>query len=106
MDRNPKSTGKSKAQSLEHIGLDDDEQQIERDLETGLYKDDGDLESVREELRITAKNTFRKKPVTLRMTNVMIGQLKQKAEEEGLPYQTLMNSVLYKYLAGKFVERD
>jgi predicted DNA binding CopG/RHH family protein len=106
MDRSPKTALKESKPNFDNIVLDDEEMQIERDLEAGLYEEVGDLEKVRAELKIAAKNTFRKKPVTLRMTNLMIGQLKRKAQEEGLPYQTLMNSVLHKYLSGKFVERD
>jgi predicted DNA binding CopG/RHH family protein len=92
--------------SLYDVELDAEEQQIQLDLDAGVYISTGDIEKVREQLKIAAKNTFRKKPVTLRMTNLMIGQLKRKANEEGMPYQTLMNSVLHKYLSGQLKERD
>lgn len=86
--------------------LDPEEQEIEDALAAGRYEVGEDLPKSINEWKEAVHNTFRKKPVTLRMTNLMIGQLKQKANEEGIPYQTLMNSVLHKYLSGKFVERD
>ncbi len=86
--------------------LDPEEQEIEDALAAGLYKSVGDLPERIEEWKQAARNTYRKRSVTLRMTNLMIGQLKLKANEEGMPYQTLMNSVLHKYLSGRFVERD
>jgi predicted DNA binding CopG/RHH family protein len=108
MDRNSKHSEPKTAvdKSFYAIDLDEDEQQIQRDLEAGVYISTGDIEKVREQMKIAAKNTYRKKPVTIRMTNLMIGQLKDKASKEGMPYQTLMNSVLHKYLSGKFFERD
>lgn len=86
--------------------LDPEEQEIEDALAAGHYEPSEDLPKQIEEWKEAARNTFRKRPVTIRMTNLMIGQLKHKAHEEGMPYQTLMNSVLHKYLSGKFVERD
>jgi predicted DNA binding CopG/RHH family protein len=86
--------------------LDPEEQEIEDALAAGLCVTDDDLPARIEEWKEAARNTYRKKPVTLRMTNLMIGQLKRKANEEGMPYQTLMNSVLHKYLSGQLKERD
>jgi predicted DNA binding CopG/RHH family protein len=108
MDRNSKQPEPKTAveKSFYDVELDEEEQQIQRDLEAGIYVSTGDMEKIREQMKIAAKNTFRKKPVTIRMTNLMIGQLKDKATKEGMPYQTLMNSVLHKYLSGKLVERD
>lgn len=86
--------------------LDPEEQEIENAFASGHHKLSEGLPERIKDWKVAANNTFRKKPVTIRMTNLMIGQLKVKASEEGMPYQTLMNSVLHKYLSGKFVERD
>lgn len=43
------------------------------------------------------------KRVNIRMTERDLQLLQQKAEEEGLPYQTLISSVLHKYVTGRLV---
>ncbi len=86
--------------------LDPEEQEIEDALAAGQYVADPDLPKRIEEWKEAVANSRRKKLVSMRMTNLMIGQLKLKAKEEGLPYQTFIHSILHKYLSGKFVERD
>lgn len=49
-----------------------------------------------------AKNTFKKnKRVNIRISEVDLELLQEKALIEGLPYQTLMASVLHKYVTGR-----
>lgn len=55
--------------------------------------------------KATAKNTFAKnKRVNIRISEVDLELLQEKALIEGLPYQTLMSSVLHKYVTGRFSE--
>jgi hypothetical protein len=35
-----------------------------------------------------------------------LGRLRRRALEEGIPYQTLLASILHKYAAGGLVEKD
>ncbi|MES9856495.1 MAG: hypothetical protein ABW166_07835 [Sedimenticola sp.] len=47
--------------------------------------------------KAAAKNTFKKdKRVNIRMTEMDLDLLQERALIEGLPYQTLMSSVLHK----------
>ncbi len=48
----------------------------------------------------------KKKVISLRLPEDNLLALKQKAMEEGLPYQTLIGSVLHKYVTGKLIARD
>ena len=49
-----------------------------------------------------AKNTFKKnKRVNIRISEVDLELLQEKTLIEGLPYQTLMSSVLHKYVTGR-----
>lgn len=49
-----------------------------------------------------AEETFKKnKRVNVRLSQKDINLIKIKAMEEGIPYQTLMASVLHKFAAGK-----
>lgn len=53
-----------------------------------------------------ARYTIRKnKRINIRLTGQDLTGLQTRAFEEGMPYQTLIASVLHKYVAGKLVER-
>lgn len=43
--------------------------------------------------------------VNLRMSSSDLADIQARAAEEGLPYQTLMASVLHKFVTGRLVER-
>ncbi|MCF6264259.1 MAG: hypothetical protein L3J24_11825 [Xanthomonadales bacterium] len=54
-----------------------------------------------------AKATFKKnKRVNIRISELDLELLQEKALIEGLPYQTLMSSVLHKYVTGRFSEKS
>ncbi len=54
-----------------------------------------------------AKNTFRKDSrINIRMSSKDIQAIQLKALEEGIPYQTLISSVLHKYVAGRLSEKN
>jgi predicted DNA binding CopG/RHH family protein len=57
--------------------------------------------------RVAAKNTFKKdKRVNIRMTELDLELLQERALIEGLPYQTLMSSILHKYVTGRLVDKS
>lgn len=70
----------------------------------------GDLRSVgsaeeREELRAAARSTGMKdKRVNIRISSAELNDIQARALEEGVPYQTLISSVLHKYATGRLVE--
>ena len=43
--------------------------------------------------------------INLRMSSKDIIALQTKALEEGIPYQTLMSSVLHKFVTGRLIEK-
>ncbi len=45
-----------------------------------------------------------KNRVTLRLNNQTLELIKRKAQEEGLPYQTLISSILHKYANDKLID--
>ncbi len=56
--------------------------------------------------RQAARNTFNKtKRVNLRVTERDFNLAHIRAREEGMPYQTLLSSVIHKYLSGRLIER-
>ncbi|MHB1335713.1 MAG: CopG family antitoxin [Candidatus Humimicrobiaceae bacterium] len=47
-----------------------------------------------------------KKVITLRLNNNDLEQIKSIAANEGIPYQTLISSVLHKYINHRFVDKN
>jgi len=53
----------------------------------------------------SARATLRKdRRVNIRMTETDLVRLQKRAVEEGLPYQTLISSILHKYINGRLTE--
>ena len=56
--------------------------------------------------RQMARNTFNKsRRVNLRVTERDFNLAHSRAREEGIPYQTLLSSVIHKYLSGRLIEK-
>ena len=53
---------------------------------------------------VTAKYT-KWKAINIKVLESDLERLKAKALEEGMPYQTLLNSVLHKYITGQLVDK-
>jgi predicted DNA binding CopG/RHH family protein len=54
-----------------------------------------------------AKSTFKKdKRVNIRISEMDLELIQEKALKEGLSYQTLMSSVLHKYVTGRLSEKN
>ena len=57
--------------------------------------------------KAAAKNTFKKdKRVNIRISEMDLELLQERALIEGLPYQTLMSSVLHKYVTGRLTDKS
>lgn len=54
----------------------------------------------------SARATFIKdRRVNIRLSSPDLMDIQARAAEEGMPYQTLISSVLHKFLTGRFVEK-
>jgi predicted DNA binding CopG/RHH family protein len=54
-----------------------------------------------------AKETFRKnKRINIRISQKDLESIQRKALEEGIPYQTLISSLIHRYIGGKLVEKE
>lgn len=83
------------------IKLDPEEQELLSSFENGEWNTVEDLESEKASARKTAAKTLRKDVrINIRLTSSDLSNLKQIAAFEGLPYQTLIASVLHKYASG------
>jgi predicted DNA binding CopG/RHH family protein len=81
------------------------EQEILASFERGEWKPVGNQKGEMAGLRAAAKATLLKnKRVNIRISSRDLEGLQAKAAEEGVPYQTLMASVLHKFVSGRLVE--
>lgn len=81
----------------------------ERDILESVEHDEWErvtaLKEETERYRAAARENLRKdKRVNIRMTERDLRRFKKAASREGLPYQTLISSVLHKYINGWLVE--
>ncbi len=87
------------------VNLDPEEKDILDSFEKNEWQPVSDLASETENYREAARTTFRKdKRVNIRISHNDLESLQKRALEEGIPYQTLMASILHKYVNGRLVE--
>jgi len=85
--------------------LDPDEQQLIDSFDRGEWKPVANRGQELARHAQYAKNTLAKdKRVNIRISSKDLEELQAIAVEDGLPYQTLIASVLHRFVAGRFVE--
>jgi predicted DNA binding CopG/RHH family protein len=82
------------------VTLDTFEQSIEDNAEKFVPLSDTEKNKV--ETIINAAN--KTKNINIRISAYDIDKVKQLSAEEGIPYQTLISSVIHKYITGKLVD--
>ena len=88
------------------VPLDQEEEDLMKSLEDNEWKPVKDLEQEKRVAITAARNTLKKdKRINLRLTQKDYQQIQIKAIEEGIPYQTLISSLVHKYLNGSLVPR-
>ena len=86
--------------------LDTDEKEILDSVERGEWQSVGAMKSERKRYGNYAEATFRKdRRVNIRLSRKDLEAIQKRALAEGLPYQTLIFSLLHKYAAGRLVEK-
>lgn len=89
-----------------NVELDEEERDLLESYERGEWVPVPDMEARIAEYQEAARAFFRKdRRVNIRISNRDILALQEIALEEGIPYQTLMSSILHKYVTGRLVER-
>ncbi len=88
--------------------LDEEEKELEADFDSFVPVENQERE--RENLQKAAASTLKeisrknKKMVTMRLDPGDVAKLKQTAETQGLQYQSLVNSIIHRYLNGTLVD--
>ncbi|MCZ6802796.1 MAG: hypothetical protein O7D86_02375 [Proteobacteria bacterium] len=80
--------------------LNKEEKEILNDFESGKFK--SVLTSKRKKfIQSVAEETFKKdKRINIRISSRDLESIQRRALEEGIPYQTLVSSILHKYVSG------
>lgn len=82
-----------------------------------LSKEEKQIENSLEEYRPVSKETRnhieriiqgsrKSRPISIRINENDLARLKEKADHNGLPYQTMINVVIHKYVTDGFLDKD
>lgn len=85
--------------------LSANEKEILESVERGEWRSAGNVKRERARYSRYAKPKFRKdRRLNIRIASKDVTAIQKRALEEGLPYQTLISSLLHKYAAGRLRE--
>ena len=88
------------------LPLDQEEKDLMESLDSDEWQPVQKEEKERKVVLNAARNTLKKdKRINLRLTEKDYQQIQIKAIEEGIPYQTLISSLVHKYLNGSLISR-
>lgn len=80
--------------------LDKDEEELIAEYERGAFRPVKNQDRARQEAMEAARRYTRKDArINIRLSTADLEMLKRRAAEEGLPYQSLIASILHKYVS-------
>ena len=82
--------------------LTDEEKNIENDIDNMVSVSGKKKDQIQSIISRAKKN----KAISLRIADYDLEMLKEKAENSGIPYQTLINTVLHKYITNQLLEKN
>ncbi|HJY64187.1 MAG TPA: antitoxin [Ignavibacteria bacterium] len=86
--------------------LNKEEKELLKSVEKGEWKSIKRKTGSIKRYKAAAKATFNKdRRINIRISQKDLNDLRKKAIEEGLPYQTLISSLLHKFITGKLVSK-
>ena len=78
----------------------------EQEIEKNAHR----LRSVSEEKRARVKGIIERarknQAISLRLSEIDLEMLKKRADQEGLPYQTLINMIIHKFVTDQLYDKD
>ena len=87
---------------IDKIKLDNYEKKIEKNISNYKKAPAQKISKIEEIIRIANE----KRNISLRVNRYDLDQLKTKAEKEGIPYQTLISSVIHKFITNQLVDQE
>ena len=87
--------------------LDSEEQEIVEAFEKGELKRAKNATQEMKQHKAVAEATFKKDAcINIRLSSRDLRSLQVRALQEGIPYQTLVSSILHKYVDGQLVDKS
>lgn len=87
--------------------LNREEREILEAYDKGQLKRSRKADVLIKEHRVVAEATFKKDArINIRLSSRDLRAIQSRALKEGVPYQTLVSSVLHKYVDGQLVEKN
>ncbi|MBN2149041.1 MAG: hypothetical protein JW726_16770 [Anaerolineales bacterium] len=87
--------------------FDSEEIELIASYEADEWRSVRDAGTEKQRYQEIARATFRKdRRVNIRISAKDLQELQKRALEEGIPYQTLMASILHKYVSGTLVSKS
>jgi predicted DNA binding CopG/RHH family protein len=91
---------------MNEIKLDEEEKEILESFERGEWKQVKNLKAEINKHQRYARNTLKKdKRVNIRISSKDLEEIQALAAENGIPYQTLMSSILHRYVHGGLIDK-
>jgi len=86
--------------------LSKEEKELLETVERGEWRTIPNFKKEAKQYQEYARATFRKdKRVNIRISEKDLVNIQKRAIQEGLPYQTLISSVLHKFVNGRLIEK-
>ena len=86
--------------------LDKEEKDLLDSYERGEWRSVKNLKGEIEKHKGYARQTLKKdKRVNIRISSMVLEELQTRAVEDGVPYQTLISSILHRFVAGRLIEK-
>jgi len=87
--------------------IDQEEKDLMKSIDRDEWQPVKNIDQERKKAIEAARNTLKKdKRINLRLSQKDYHQIQIKAIEEGIPYQTLISSLVHKYLNGSLTHRS
>lgn len=85
--------------------IDDEEKELLATFEAEEWQSVGESSRLLELQKYAKAAIAKDRRITLRVSSADLEGIQTKAIEEGIPYQTLIASILHKYVTGRLVDR-
>ena len=91
---------------MARMKLDKEEKDLLESYERGEWKSAKNLKQEIRKHKGYARQTLRKdKRVNIRISSMVLDELQARAVEDGMPYQTLISSILHRFITGRLIEK-
>jgi predicted DNA binding CopG/RHH family protein len=91
---------------MNNLKLQPDELELLASYENDEWQTAKNIKEQKEQYRVYARAAFRKdQRINIRISEKDLLDLQKRAMREGIPYQTLIASVLHKYVSGTLADK-